>query len=86
MTTTTRLMVRLLDRSGRAAIGCTILMVSTMFVASATPASAQDQSAATPGDAIIARKTMMNSLSDKMDDIEGAISAGKINLDRKSVV
>lgn len=81
MTTTTRLMVRLLDRSGRAAIGCTILMVSTMFVASATPASAQDQSAATPGDAIIARKTMMNSLSDKMDDIEGAISAGKINLD-----
>ena len=42
----------------------------------------QDQSAATPGDAIIARKNMMDSLSDKMDTIEASIAAGKVNLDQ----
>jgi cytochrome c556 len=43
---------------------------------------AQDQSAATAGDAIIARKTVMGALSEKMDDIETAISAGKVDLDQ----
>ena len=42
----------------------------------------QDQSAATSGDAIIARKNMMDSLSDKMDTIEASIAAGKVNLDQ----
>jgi cytochrome c556 len=43
-------------------------------------ASAQDQSAASPGDAIVARKTMMDTLSDHMDQIEAMIAANKINL------
>jgi cytochrome c556 len=54
------------------------LTVGLIFAAST--ASAQDQTASAPTDAIIARKTVMNSLSDKMDDIEGAISSGKIDL------
>jgi cytochrome c556 len=45
-------------------------------------ACAEDQTAATPADAIIARKTMMDALSEKMDDIEGAISVGKVNLEQ----
>jgi cytochrome c556 len=43
-------------------------------------ASAQDQSTASPGDAIVARKTMMDTLSDHMDQIEAMIAANKINL------
>jgi len=41
---------------------------------------AQDQSAAVPGDAIVARKTMMDTLSDHMDQIEAMIQTNKINL------
>ena len=37
----------------------------------------QDQSAATSQDAIVARKTAMNTLSDRMDLIEAAIASGK---------
>jgi cytochrome c556 len=41
----------------------------------------QDQSAATPADAIFARKTVMDTLSTKMDDIETATaSTAKIDL------
>jgi cytochrome c556 len=43
-------------------------------------ALAQDQSPASPGDAIVARKTMMDTLSDHMDQIEAMIAANKINL------
>ena len=43
-------------------------------------ASAQDQSAATAADAILARKALMSTINDHMDQIEGMISAGKINL------
>jgi cytochrome c556 len=59
---------------------CIMLAGALVLVASA--ACAQDQSAATAADAIIARKTMMGALSDKMDDIETAISAGKVDLDQ----
>jgi cytochrome c556 len=69
-----------LGGAGKALIGC-VLAVGATLATSVSLALAQDQSAATPSDAIIARKTMMDSLSDKMDDIEGAISAGKVNLD-----
>jgi cytochrome c556 len=55
-------------------------MLAGALVLAASAASAQDQTAATPADAIIARKTVMEALSDKMDDIEGAISAGKVDL------
>jgi cytochrome c556 len=48
----------------------------------ASAARAQDPAAPVVADAIIARKTMMDALSDKMDDIEGAISAGKVDLER----
>src|SRR5262249_30620375 len=43
-------------------------------------AQAQDQSAATTKDVIFARKTLMNSISDNMDQIEMMISAGKLDL------
>ena len=42
---------------------------------------AQDQSAAKVEDTIFARKTVMSSLSDNMDQIEMMISTGKIDLD-----
>jgi cytochrome c556 len=43
-------------------------------------ALAQDQSAATVKDVIFARKTMMDTLSDNMDQIEAMISTGKIDI------
>jgi cytochrome c556 len=44
-------------------------------------AQGQDQSAATPADAIIARKTVMDTLSSKMDVLEAATAAtAKIDL------
>lgn len=60
-----------------AAVGA---MLAAGFMASA--ALGQDQGAATPAEAIIARKAVMDSLSDKMDTIEAMIAAGKINLDQ----
>jgi cytochrome c556 len=63
-----------------------VTLAGALFLAAsavwATKAWAQDQSAATAGDAIVARKTVMGALSDKMDDIETAIAAGKVNLDQ----
>ena len=64
---------------GRLQVCSGILLAGALVVAVST-ARGQDQSAATTADAIVARKTVMDALSDKMDDIEGAISAGKINL------
>jgi cytochrome c556 len=43
-------------------------------------ASAQDQSAAKVEDVIVARKTVMDTLSDNMDQIEQMISTNKIDL------
>jgi cytochrome c556 len=56
------------------------IMLAGAFVLVASAACAEDQTAATAADAIIARKTVMGALSEKMDDIEGALSAGKVNL------
>jgi cytochrome c556 len=56
--------------------GC---VAATLIGASLT-ASAQDQSAATAGDAIVARKTLMDTLSDNMDQIEAMIQTNKIDL------
>jgi cytochrome c556 len=50
-------------------------LLATSFVA-----RAQDQSAATAKDVIFARKTMMDSISDNMDQIETMISTGKIDI------
>jgi cytochrome c556 len=60
------------------AIACAGLaagVLATSFVA-----LAQDQSAATVKDVIFARKTVMDTLSDNMDQIEGMISTGKIDI------
>jgi len=56
--------------------GC---LAATLLGASLT-ASAQDQSAATAKDVIFARKTMMDTLSDNMDQIEAMIASNKIDL------
>jgi cytochrome c556 len=62
------------------AIACAGLaagLIATSFIA-----VAQDQSAATAKDVIFARKTMMSSISDNMDQIETMIASGKkIDLD-----
>ena len=58
---------------------CGVLVAGALSVG-VSAAWAQDQSAATATDAIVARKSVMGALSEKMDDIEGAISAGKINM------
>jgi cytochrome c556 len=47
------------------------------IMSTASVALCQDQSAATPSDAIMARKTVMDTLSDKMDVIEAIIASGK---------
>jgi cytochrome c556 len=44
------------------------------------PASAQDPQVATAPDVIMARKTLMSTLSDYFDKIEAMIAAGKIDL------
>jgi cytochrome c556 len=51
------------------------------LLATSLIALAQDQSAAKVEDAIFARKTVMSSLSDNMDQIEKMIAIGKIDLD-----
>ncbi len=50
------------------------------LLATSLMAMAQDQSAATVKDVISARKTMMDSISDNMDQIEGMISTGKLDI------
>ncbi len=60
-----------------------MLIAACLFAAGLAGSAAlgQDQSAATPADAIFARKTVMDTLSSKMDDIETATaSTAKINL------
>ncbi len=59
--------------------------VGTAWLAAGVPgtiwrAQAQDQSAAKVEDAIVARKTMMDTLSDRFDQIEQMISSNKINI------
>jgi cytochrome c556 len=62
-----------------AAMGCA--MLATGWLSMSHVAQAQDQSAATSDDVIMARKTAMDTLSDRMDQIEQMISTNKINLD-----
>ena len=60
-------------------LGCAALAAAVL--GTGFMASAQDQSAATAKDVIFARKTLMNSISDNMDQIETMISTGKIDID-----
>jgi cytochrome c556 len=62
--------------------GAAICLAVVSMVAFAPIALGQDQSAATSKDAIVARKTAMDTLSDRMDTIEAMIASGKkIDLD-----
>ncbi len=71
--------------SCRARTGIAALIICTGFAAgvlgASRTASGQDQSAAKVEDVIVARKTVMDTLSDRMDQIEQMISTNKINLD-----
>jgi cytochrome c556 len=58
------------------AIAC---LVACPVVASVATSS-QDQSAATARDVILARKSLMNSIMDKMDRIANMVSRGKIEM------
>lgn len=58
------------------------ILLAACVTVSGPVALGQDQSAAIAKDAIVARKTAMDTLSDKMDVIEAAVAAGtKLNLD-----
>lgn len=62
--------------------GAAICLAVAGMIGFAPIASGQDQSAATAKDAIVARKTAMDTLSDRMDAIEAMIASGKkIDLD-----
>lgn len=63
-----------------AALACGAAALAACVLA-AGMARGQDQSAATPADAIFARKIMMDSISGMMDEVETMItSPGKMNL------
>jgi cytochrome c556 len=55
--------------------------LAAAVLATSLVAVAQDQSAAKVEDAIFARKTMMSTLSDNMDQIDMMISTNKIDID-----
>ena len=57
------------------AVGAAAVAASMLGVAAV--GTAQDQSAAIANDAIVARKTVMNALGDRMDTIEANIASGK---------
>jgi cytochrome c556 len=65
-------------RTAAVALGSVCLAAAVL--GSGLVASAQNQSAATPEDAILARKTLMDTLSDNMDQIEAMISTNKIDV------
>lgn len=62
----------------RAGLAAAFLATS---LATGSVATAQDQRAATAKDVIFARKTLMNSICEKMASIEAMISLGQIDLD-----
>jgi cytochrome c556 len=66
-----------LSRNAARAAGLVLAILAAVVP---TRAQEPDQSAATAKDVIFARKTLMDSLSDNMDQIEMMISSGKIDL------
>jgi cytochrome c556 len=64
----------------RLSIAITAAGFAGSLLANNLVALAQDQSAATTNDVIFARKTMMSSISDNMDQIETMISTAKIDI------
>jgi cytochrome c556 len=55
------------------------MLIAALLVAAgfAVPTRAQDQSAATPSDTIFARKTVMDTISEKMDALEAASASDR---------
>ena len=69
-------------RPRRMAVVIVCAGIAASLLATSFVALAQDQSAATVKDVIFARKTMMSTISDNMDQIETMIASGKkIDLD-----
>jgi cytochrome c556 len=68
------------SRRRRMAVAIACAGLAAGLLATSFVAMAQDQSAATTKDVIFARKTMMSSISDNMDQIETMISTGKLDL------
>jgi cytochrome c556 len=64
----------------RMALAAACAGLAAGLLATSLVALAQDQSAATAKDVIFARKTLMDSISDNMDQIEMMISTGKIDV------
>src|SRR5437764_9684935 len=60
------------------AMSVALLAAGTLGIGPA--AFGQDQSAATPKDVIFARKILMGSIGDNMDELEGIIESGKIDV------
>ncbi len=71
---------KLSDPRRRMAVAIACAGLAAGLLATSLVAMAQDQSAATAKDVIFARKTMMDSISDNMGQIEGMISTGKIDI------
>jgi cytochrome c556 len=63
---------------GRIVVAAAVLLACSL--AAGLAASAQDQSAATAKDVILARKTLMNSVMDKMDKIGNMVSQRRIDI------
>ena len=61
-------------------IAVAIACIAACPLVASFAASSQDQSAATARDAILARKSLMNSIMDKMDRIANMVSRGKIEM------
>jgi cytochrome c556 len=61
-------------------LGVAVVVVGTALVAPDFVAVGQDQSAATPQDVILARKSLMNAIEDNSDRITRMISDQTINL------
>lgn len=57
-----------------------LALLGAILVAAGPGAVAQDQGATATKDVIVARKVLMDTLSDHMDSIEGMISAGKVDV------
>src|SRR3974390_122396 len=67
------------SRTGQRAIAAAAAVLAVGILATSYVA-AQDQSAATAEDVIVARKTVMDTLSDNMDQIEQMIATNKVDI------
>jgi len=67
-------------KNSRSRVAGPIVWIAACFLAAGFAASGQDQGASTAKDVILARKTLMNSIMEKMDKITNMVSEGKIDV------